>query len=361
MEALVGRLAELRGNRVFSLVSGGVDSSVATALALAAGLEVTGVIMLNHPRANDEAAANLCRALGIELATFDLRADFERSVLEPFRASYAAGRTPNPCAVCNRAIKFGLLWERIAERYGTDDFLVLTGHYARIERDSTGVRLCRGVDERKDQSYFLCMLPYERVRRLVLPLGEVTKRDVRGMSEALGARGAKWELFAGLAEKPESMDICFMEEGDYRPFLPRSAAGEVVDQEGRSLGRHSGVHNFTLGQRKGLGISSPEPLFVVDIRPDENLVVVAGREAATTHLVTAEAINVLLPECYCHGARLTAKVRSQSPPSPCTISLGEAGRLTARFAEPQFAPAPGQYLALYSDDALVAGGEIVRD
>ena len=357
-QASVQSLRSFQGTKLFSLVSGGVDSSVATAMAMEAGLDVTGVTMLNHEGADDKAAAALCGELDIELLTFDLRAAFEELVLAPFRTAYREGRTPNPCAVCNRTVKFGLLWDRIAEQYGSDDFNILTGHYARIERAGGETSLCRGIDTRKDQSYFLCMLPIERVRRLILPLGDFAKSEIRCVANALGERS---QLFAHLAQKPDSMDICFQQEGGYRAMLPASGQpGDIVDRQGNVLGRHNGIENFTLGQRKGLGISSREPLFVVAIRPDENLVAVADRSEAETCIVTANGMNVLAPAKFRDGARLSAKIRSQSPLSPCTLSLRTDGHATATFDAPQFAPAPGQYLTLYDVDTLVAGGEIIR-
>lgn len=364
LEVSIRSMSGLKGRKIFSLVSGGVDSSVATAMALEAGLDVTAATMLIHPGASSEAAEALCAGLGISLEIFDLTAEFEDIILKPFKDAYKNGRTPNPCVTCNRLVKFGLLWDMIAKRYGEGDFSVITGHYARVETTNRETTLCKGVDTRKDQSYFLCMLPIQRVNRLLLPLGAFIKSEVREIASYLGEKNAKNRVLSHLSQKPESMDICFLSSGNYRKSIfSGKCPGDIVDAEGNILGRHFGVENFTIGQRKGLGISSKEPMFVTDILPGENKIVASCRKSAETRTITASAVNVLSEKAFIDGARLAGKIRSQSPASACTISINDRNgqcEVTALFDEPQFAPAPGQYLALYDGDVLVAGGEIVR-
>lgn len=350
--------------KIFVLLSGGVDSTLCALLALRTGCEVVAVTMRN---ADDASAASdaeaVCRALGIEGWRFDLRADFNRLVAAPFRDAYLRGETPNPCVACNRAIKFGLLWDRIAERHGGDDFLAATGHYAGAVRTPAGVELHRGADCSKDQSYFLCMVDSSHINRLVLPLGDFRKSESRDALRLLAGDGA---FLRNVAEKDESMEICFLRDGDYRSALGeggfgqrRARPGQIVGADGRVLGTHRGVEHFTVGQRKGLGISSREPLFVTEIVPEINTVVVSRREDAMRQTVTARRVNVLAEDAYADGARLLGKIRSQSAPAPCTIRT-DSDRVTATFETPLFAPAPGQYLVLYDEERLVAGGEIVR-
>lgn len=351
--------ASAGGRKVFALMSGGLDSSVAVMLALRAGLDVEGVTMRQtEDESQAQTAADLCRALGIPSRVFDLRLEFKRRVIEPFKASYMRGETPNPCAICNVSVKFGLLWERIAESLVDSDFYVMTGHYAITARIGEEIALSRGVDRGKDQSYFLCMLPYERVKRLLLPLGEQTKAETRAMAGQLNAPG---RILNEIAEKPESMDICFLQAGGYREELRASdRPGAILNTRGEKIGTHGGIGNFTVGQRKGIGITSRKPLFVTEIRPESGDVVVAGRDEAMTREVRAVDMNILAPGAYRRGARLGGKIRSQANPSPCRIEITEASELTAIFDAPQFAPAPGQYIALYDEDRVAAGGRIRR-
>jgi len=347
------------GGKAFALLSGGVDSSVAALLAMRAGLDVTGVTM----RQSDDdsaarAAGEFCRAYGIESRVFDLRKEFAERVIEPFKAAYMRGDTPNPCAMCNPSVKFGLLWERVAERFGGQGFLVVSGHYARTERVGEKIALLRGACRSKDQSYFLCMLPQSRVDRLLLPLGELTKADTREMARALGAHG---ELLFKIAEKPESMEICFSTDRDYRKELAGGGSeGPILNVAGESVGTHGGIENYTIGQRKGLGLTSREPLFVIEIRPRDNAIIVADRSEAMTREVCARNVNILAMDAYRSGAALRGKIRSQSEPAPCVITRADGESFSVAFDEAQFAPAPGQYLVLYDGERLVAGGCIER-
>lgn len=351
--------ARAADRRVFTLMSGGVDSSVAVMLALRAGLDTTGVTMRQlDDDSSVYAAGQLCGNLGVERLVFDLRREFTELVIDPFRAAYMRGETPNPCAMCNPSVKFGLLWKKIAEYCGRDDFYVVTGHYARTEPRDGEIALLRGVDRNKDQSYFLCMLPSSRVNRLLFPLGNWTKAETREIARELGA---PVPAMRRIAEKPESMEICFMQEGDYRSLLRGAGrSGPILNRQGEQLGKHDGIENFTVGQRKGLGLTSREPLFVTEIRPGENAVVVASREDAMTREIRATRVNILTPDACYSGAVLQGKIRSQSYPAPCRIEIHGGDRVKAVFDEPQFAPAPGQYLVLYDGERLVVGGCIER-
>lgn len=353
-------LVDKRGRpRVFALMSGGVDSSAAALLALHAGLDVTGVIMR---QAEDESsiasAARICGKLGIDLWSFDLRDEFRRMVREPFKEAYERGRTPNPCVVCNPKIKFGLLLEEVARRFGRDDFPVVSGHYAKIVRTGGAASLFRGNEPSRDQSYFLCKLPSACLQRLFLPIGAFTKERTREIVRTLGDGS---ELFEEISSREDSMEICFMKERDGDPSLSASGRpGRIVDQEGRTLGLHDGIAHYTIGQRRGLGIASKEPLFVTDILPESDTLVVGDRESAMTETVDAEDVNVLAPDAYAEGAMLTGKIRSQGAPTRCLVQRSEGSRVRVVFEKPLFAPAPGQYLVLYDGERLVAGGVIVK-
>lgn len=346
-----------RRRALFVLLSGGVDSSLSVMLAVRAGLAPIAVTMRQMDDETPIADARaLCRELGIEHVAFDLREEFETSVVRPFREAYLRGETPNPCALCNPTIKFGRLWERIAAAFGSDDFAVSTGHYAKTCLVGDRVELHRGADRAKDQSYFLCMLPAARVDRLVLPLGAFSKNETRQAVRLLAPQGSRQER---IAQKEESMEICFLASENYRSLLPPSSGGgQLVDETGAVLGTHPGIGNFTIGQRKGLGITTKEPMFVVAIHPATDTVVVAPRSAAMRRVVRAHSVNVLAPDVYRDGARLMGRIRSQSAPAACTVAPDSNDRVAAVFDEPQFAPAPGQYLALYREDRLIAGGII---
>ncbi len=344
---------------LYILMSGGVDSTAAALLALSAGLRPLGVTMRNAESTSAiREAASACDRLDIPALAFDLREDFERLVAHPFREAYLRGETPNPCTICNPAIKFGLLWERIAEharRSGENAFRVMSGHYAITRETPHGVALWRGTNRAKDQSYFLCMLPIMRVERLVLPLGEYEKHETREIVRALSGGD---DTLRAVAEKPESMDICFHATADYRSTIADSP-GPILDPTGRVVGNHKGISRFTLGQRRGLGIASTEPLFVIEIRAEERAVVVGTRAQAMTREVRVRGVNVLAPDAYGNDAALCGKIRSQMEPAPCRISIRN-DEAVALFDAPVFAPAAGQYLALYDGERLAAGGRIVR-
>ena len=337
--------------KVLAAMSGGVDSSVAAALLRDAGHEVTGVTLRLWGGESDsgccsvadvEDARRVAAQLDLDHYVFDLSERFDAAVVGPYVEDHAAGRTPNPCVECNRSIKFGVLLDR-ADALGFD--ALATGHHARVLRDDQGVaRLARGVDGAKDQSYVLYMLGQRELARTLLPIGELTKAEVRAEAARLGLR---------TATKPESMDVCFITRGSRRDFLAAripARAGDVVDRDGQVLGHHDGIERFTLGQRRGLGLAFGERRYVVDVDP----------AAATVTLGTPA-------DLLCDEIRLEATTWVDQPPGPQAVldaqTRAHGTPMPARFAGDRvrlLAPgprvAPGQVVALYDGDALVGGG-----
>lgn len=340
--------------RVFVLMSGGVDSSVTAHLLKKQGWDVAGVTMEILPQKKKKGcvslAAETCRELGIPHFYIDLKQEFCSLVTTPFRQAYQEGRTPNPCVDCNAHFKFGLLWETLEQNFSAP-FHVATGHYASSGTHESLPFLGRALDKQKDQSYFLCRIAPGRIGKLLLPLGEYSKEETRAIAAQAGL---------AVAEKKDSMEICFAGEGDYRGILSaEQKKGPILNQEGFKLGEHRGISDYTLGQRKGLGISAPKPLYVVQILPKKNTIVVAPREAVFFHTVRAEAPNVLSPHIYTKTAQLFGKIRSQGTPSPCKITYCDRNILEVTFDTPQFAPAPGQTLALYSAAGHIVAGATI--
>jgi tRNA-specific 2-thiouridylase len=334
-------------------MSGGVDSSVAAALCLEAGHDVTGVTLKLWGGESDsgccsvsdvEDARRVAAQLDIPHYVFNFAADFEAEVVEPYVGAYRAGRTPNPCVECNRSIKFGRLLERAAT-LGFD--AVATGHHARIHRSADGVpRLLRGADGAKDQSYVLYMLTRPQLERILFPVGETTKSDVRARAAGLGLR---------TAAKPESMDVCFITRGGRRQFLGSRGAlapGMVVDTAGRELGRHRGVAAFTVGQRRGLGVAAGERRYVLDVDSSTATVVVGRMEELLRPEVVLRDLS-FVDGPPAPGDDLAVQVRAHAIPVPGRLD----GELV-RFSRPQPRVAPGQVVALYRGDAVVGGGVV---
>lgn len=339
----------------FVLMSGGVDSSVTAYLLKKEGWDVAGVTMEILPQKKGEGcvslAADICRELEIPHFSIDLKQEFCALVTDPFRQAYREGRTPNPCVNCNAHFKFGLLWETLEHSF-TAPFHVATGHYASCGMDNGIPFLGRALDKKKDQSYFLCQITPHRLPQLLLPLGSYSKEQTRAVAAQAGL---------AVAEKKDSMEICFAGEGDYRGILgTEQKKGPILNQEGVRLGEHQGISGYTLGQRKGLGISAPEPLYVVQILPEQNTIIAAPKEASFFCTVRAEAPNVLIPQLYTKTARLFGKIRSQGEPSPCRITYFDQDTVEVTFDTPQFAPAPGQTLALYSAEGHIVAGATLK-
>jgi len=340
------------------LMSGGVDSSVAALLLQRTGWTVVGVTMqvlpsaATDPAAGDPAAsaASVCRVLGIPHHVLAIADAFQATVIDPFRAAYQGGRTPNPCVLCNPAIKFGLVWDRIRAQTGIE--FLATGHYARILGGPERSRLARARHTQGDQSYFLYRLPNERLARLILPLGTVASKDE---TRAL-ARAAALPV----AEREDSMEVCFIPGDDYRAFLGNAPApGPIRDLDGNTVGEHPGIQNFTVGQRRWLGRAFGEPMYVLRILPEENTLVIGTRAQAEQHTVRTRAPHVLQPDRLAPGMRLRGKIRSGGEPRDCQVTAATADSLEVLFDAPVFAPTPGQHLVLYdAEDCVVGGGEI---
>jgi tRNA-specific 2-thiouridylase len=349
-----------RNKKIAVAMSGGVDSTVAAARLQAEGCEVVGLWMQTVGEGPPETspsfrdACTAARALGIPLTAVDLRAPFQEEVIAYFLRDYLVGKTPNPCALCNPRIKFGLLMER-ALASGAE--LFATGHYARVEQEPEEGRfaLLRGIDKKKDQSYFLWGLAQEQLSRCCFPNGESTKEEVRQMAQARGLPASG---------RGESQDICFIPRGDYRSFLTRelkdacAAEGEIVDTIGRALGRHPGVFGFTIGQRQGIGVPAKRPYYVLRIDPAANQVVVGPKEDLLARGLVARGMRwVSMPPPQA-GLKAMGQIRYRHAAAPCEVTPRTEAEVVVRFDEPQEAITPGQALVLYRDERLLGGGWI---
>ena len=340
------------------LMSGGVDSSVTAHLLKEDGWDVLGVTMKVPVSCNTGGrgccgvdAALVCNELNIPHYLVDVADAFRKLIIEPFRRSYAKGQTPNPCVDCNTLVKFSLVWDLLEEKFGIS--YLATGHYARVIKTEDHMRLRRARDKAKDQSYFIYGIARDRLERFVLPLGELTKDKVRSIAA---------ELNLGVADKSESMELCFAGAGDYRAALTATEAnrpGDITDMQGKKIATHKGIANYTLGQRKGIGFAGGEPLYVGRIDPATNTVALGTRDEVSSRTIRAGQINVLIAEELVPGERLFGKIRSYGPAGACRVVDASETDMTAEFDEPQFAPCPGQKLVLYdNEDNIVAGGTI---
>lgn len=338
-------------------MSGGVDSSTAAFLLQRRGLKVIGITAdLTAPPEGGESAVERASAvaegLGIEHHTVDAQLDFKRWIVDPFVREYTGGRTPSPCILCNELIKFGIV-RKTALSLGCD--AVSTGHYARTGRDDQGrVRLLRGRDPLKDQSYFLHRLSQEALEQTVFPLGDWTKEDVRAF--------ARTHHLPAISPT-ESQDLCFVENGRHAEFIESQHSepieeGDMVDRDGRVLGRHRGLHRYTVGQRKGLGIAVGEPVYVAALDRDHNRLVVAPEGAALKHELTAEDVNWIAGEPPAESFRTLAQIRHRHVPAACRVDVLEDLCVRVVFDDPQFAITPGQAVVFYQDDAVLGGGWI---
>jgi tRNA-uridine 2-sulfurtransferase len=357
--------------RIVVGMSGGVDSSVAAALLVEQGYDVVGVTLRVWPWPEAEEptsrfgsccspqtvadARHVARALGIPHYVLNTEAEFSRAVIDRFVDEYRAGRTPIPCVPCNHDLKFGSLLGRAR---AWDATAVATGHYARIVRDEPSGRylLRRGRDSRKDQSYFLWSLTQAQLGAARFPVGDCTKDDVRAHARSLGLV---------TADKPESQEICFVPDGDYRAFLRRRdprvfRAGPIVDREGRVLGRHGGIANYTVGQKRGLGIATGTPLYVLDLDPKTNTVTVGAAHALDRVSLIARGVNFIAGDPAATPMRVEAKIRHNHTPATATVAMREPDVAEVVFDEPQRAITPGQSVVWYRGDDVVGGGIIER-
>jgi tRNA-specific 2-thiouridylase len=342
------------GTTVVVAMSGGVDSSVAAGLLLRAGYRVIGATMLLWSEGAAppavERAASAAAALGIPHHVVDLREAFRRDVVDYLIAEYGAGRTPNPCLACNRQIKFGRLLDA-ARALGGDR--LATGHYVRKRWDAGCWRLLRGRDRRKDQSYVLHVLTQAQLAAAEFPLGEYSKEETRQMAEAWGLPAA------GLAE---SQEICFIADDDYRRFLRQYAPeltrpGPILDRAGRLLGRHEGLAFYTIGQRKGLGLTTPEPFYVLDMDAGRDALIVGPARELGRRVALVEQVSYVSGETPAEPFRATAKIRYQAVEADC-LTIPGAGTAEVRFDLPQRDITPGQGLVWYAGEEVLGGGII---
>jgi tRNA-specific 2-thiouridylase len=355
--------------RIVVAMSGGVDSSVAAALLAEQGHDVIGVSMQLYDNSQTTEsghrafgtcctiddlydARRVAATIGIPHYIVNFESQFGAHVIANFVREYVHGRTPIPCSHCNSDLKFAELLDR-AKAYDAEQ--LATGHYARIDRDAGGgYHLSRGADHSKDQTYFLFSLTQEQLSRAAFPIGHLDKPAVRAHAERLQLH---------VTQKPDSQEICFVPDGDYASFVERRAPeaarpGTVVDNDGRVLGTHAGVHRFTIGQRKGLGLSSTEPLYVLAIRPESGQVVVGSRDALGRTGLTASGVNWVSGTAPDDWLAVSAQIRHRHAAAPAKVRRTDDRRAELEFATPQTAITPGQAVVFYDGDEVLGGGWI---
>ena len=349
-------------------LSGGVDSSVAAALLQEQGHEVIGIIMEifdgsvgveesgKHAcygpgeKEDVEAAAAVCHTLGIPFHVIDLKKEYKSHVLEYFRSEYLAGRTPNPCIVCNHKLKFGFFLEK-AKKIGLDFKMFATGHYAQITKSGERFLLKKALDLSKDQTYFLYALSQKQISQTIFPLGTYTKQQVRQIAGSLGLE---------TAIRPESQD--FIAGGDYSPLFNREEIeeGDIVDEKGNIVGKHRGIIHYTVGQRKGLGIASGRPLYVIRIDAPNNRIIVSDRKNLFLQGLIAKDLNLIAVKTLDRPHDVQVKIRINHNAADATLFPHERSKARLLFKEPQMALTPGQSAVFYSGDAVLGGGVIEK-
>jgi tRNA-uridine 2-sulfurtransferase len=348
-------------------MSGGVDSSVTAALLKEQGYDVIGISMQVWDYSRFTAvdgekfgaccslddihdARRVAEQLEIPFYVVNFEEEFQRLVIDDFIAEYHRGRTPNPCVRCNQRIKFDLLMKK-ARDLGAD--FLATGHYARLEERGGRIRMLKGMDEKKDQSYFLFTLTQEQLRATLFPLGGMTKQEVRGLATRFGLR---------VAEKGESQEICFVPDDDYVRFLEEAGgketlSGDIVDRNGNVLGRHEGTYRYTVGQRKGLGVAHSHPLYVLGVDAGRREVIVGARDELEAEGLIATEVNWIAPEPD-SPIEATCKIRYRQKQVDCTIVPIAGGCVEVRFARREKAVTPGQAVVFYDGDEVLGGGWI---
>jgi len=357
----------MKKQRVLLGMSGGVDSSVAGYLLREKGYDVIGVTMKVWPqdcisRAEDKCcgpqavadARGVAHSLGIPHYVVDEADQFEQIVINYFASEYQAGRTPNPCVMCNEKLKFGNLW---GKAQALDCDYIATGHYAIIEHHAHRAVLRKGVDPRKDQSYFLFSLHQPQLRRALTPLGKMQKPQIREIAHSLGMK---------VADKVDSQEICFVPGNDYKAFLRSRLGenefhrGEIYDVDGNFVAEHEGIELFTIGQRKGLPGGSAPPRYVVDLDPETNRVIVGDVDDLTVNEFEIDRLNWIDLDCSNEVTDVTVKIRYSHPGTAATLTPLESGRAHIRLHEAQKAVTPGQAAVFYNDDVVIGGGWICR-
>lgn len=349
-------------------LSGGVDSSVAAALLKNQGYDVVGITMAvfdssltinkgsKHTcfgpdeKEDLEVAASFCKGLHIPFHVIDLKKEFRGHVIEYFRSEYLTGRTPNPCILCNKKLKFGFLLEK-AKASGIDFDFFATGHYARIVALKNRFFLKRAADHSKDQTYFLYTLSQDKLSRILFPIGDLKKGQVRELARSLGLK---------TADHPESQD--FISGNDYSPLFQKDEImeGEIIDHNGNIVGRHKGIIHYTLGQRRGLGIASNRPFYVTKIDAKNNRIVVSRRENLFSKSLIASDLNLISINRLISPHRVKVKIRLNHKAADATVSPHGTNKAKVVFNEPQLAITPGQSAVFYSEDIVLGGGVIEK-
>jgi len=348
--------------QVLTAMSGGVDSSVAAYLCKRRGFDTAGAMMkLNLLQNEDDAccgslkdaqdARKVANKLGIPFYVFNFAEDFKKEVMERFITAYKNGETPNPCIDCNRFLKFERFMRRAKE---LDAEYIATGHYARITRENGRFLLKKAVDETKDQSYVLYSLTREQLARTLFPLGELRKTETREIALEQGFVNAK---------KKDSQDICFVPNGDYAAFIREFTGetfpeGDFLNENGNILGRHKGIINYTVGQRKGLGIPANTPLYVCSISRENNTVTVGAEDSLYSKTLTARDVNLIAVDKITAPLKLRAKIRYKHAEQPATVWQTDNDTLRIEFDAPQRAVTKGQAVVLYDGDVVIGGGII---
>lgn len=353
-------------NRAMIAMSGGVDSSVAAYLMKERGFDSIGVTLRLFEGENNksegaktccslddvEDAQSVAVKLGMKHYTFNFKEEFEKEVIGRFIAAYEKCRTPNPCIECNKHIKFKKLLERAAQlEY---DYIV-TGHYARISEENGRMLLKKGLDNKKDQSYVLYSLTQEQLKHTILPIGDLSKEEVRSIAEEHGFINAR---------KRDSQDICFVPDGNYASFIRRYSGkeypnGSFIDMDGNILGEHKGLIKYTIGQRKGLGLALPKPMYVCSLCPDNNTVILGDNSDLFSRELDAEEINLIACDKIDAPIHVNAKIRYSQSAQPATVWQTDDDKIHVEFDEPQRAITSGQAVVMYDGETVVGGGVII--